>query len=124
LIPIIGLHFILFFSQVLVLLFKEIFMELTNTLKKGIILDTFNILSATAALVLSLIVYAMHDYFNLFGVKHAVVFTILIFYGLAATGYYMFYFKNRYEYKLPTVATRLVSLVFYTSIGVAVFFCI
>jgi hypothetical protein len=97
-------------------------MELTNTLKKGIILDTFNILSATAALVLSLIVYAMHDYFNLFGVKHAIVFTILIFYGLAATGYYFLCFKESNSYKMPTVGTRIISLLFYTSIGIAVFF--
>lgn len=97
-------------------------MELTNTLKKGIILDTFNILSVTAALILSLFVYAMHDYFNLFGVKHAIVFTILIFYGLAATGYYFLCFKESNSYKMPTVGTRIISLVFYTSIGIAVFF--
>jgi hypothetical protein len=97
-------------------------MESVKTLNKGLALDTFKVLSATAALSLSLIVYAMHDYFNLFGTAHAIVFTVLVFYGLAATGYYMLCFKHAGEYELPTVATRLVSLVFYTSIGFAVFF--
>jgi hypothetical protein len=97
-------------------------MELTSTLKKGIILDTFNILSATAALVLSLIVFAMHDYFNVFEQKHSIIFTVLVFYSLASSGYYFLCFKESDSYKMPTVGTRLISLVFYTSIGIAVFF--
>jgi hypothetical protein len=97
-------------------------MELTNTLKKGIILDTFNILSATAALVLSLIVFAMYDYFNLFEQKYAIIFTMLVFYSLASSGYYVLCFKESDSYKMPTVGTRLISLLFYTSIGIAVFF--
>ena len=97
-------------------------MESVKTLNKGLALDTFKVLSATAALSLSLIVYAMHDYFNLFGAAHAIVFTVLVFYGLAAAGYYMLCLKNADKYELPTVATRVVSLIFYTSVGVAVFF--
>ncbi len=97
-------------------------MENTKVLNKGLFKEAFNVISANVALNLSLIIYAMHDYFNFFGTTEALFFTIFIFYGLAATGYYVLCMKNSDAYELPTTATKLVSLIFYASIASAVFF--